>query len=394
MIKDYRIKLVNDTITQEDIKDLSDWLLTNPRLTKGEKTIEFEEAWSKWQGREYSVFVNSGSSANLAMLYALKISNRLKNDKVIVPAISWVTTVAPVMQLGFEPIMCEADSDTLGVDINHLEALLKKHKPAALIIVHVLGFPNKMKEIGELCKQYDVILLEDSCESMGSTYHGWKTGNFGLMSSFSTYYGHHFSTIEGGLVCTDDEELYHILLSIRSHGWDRDLPEGKRKALRDDEGVSEFRALYTFYYPGFNLRSTDLQAFIGLRQLQRLDVIVQKRNDIFKYYHARIQNDFWKIQDYKHAFVSNFAYPLVLPEHKFEKTVKALQENGIEIRPLVCGSIAEQPFWKKSQFGHRTDKYLFSFSRTVHNYGLYLPNNPRITKENVRFICDIINNIK
>lgn len=384
----YKIKLVNDTITYEDIEHLSDWLLTNPQLTKGEKTIQFQEAWSKWQGRKYSVFVNSGSSANLAMIYSLMLSQRLKNKKIVVPAISWVTTVAPVIQLGLDPIMCDADSETLGVDTYRLEEIFKEQEPAALIIVHVLGFPNKMAEITDLCEKYNVILLEDSCESVGSKYDDIKTGNFGLMASFSTYYGHHFSTIEGGLVVTDDEELYNILLSIRSHGWDRDLPESEKRKLRDTEEVTDFRALYTFYYPGFNLRSTDLQAFIGINQLKCLDDIIKIRNKNFKLYHSLIDNTYWKIEEFDNVFISNFAYPLILSKHKFDITVKTLQENGVEIRPLVCGSIANQPFWRK------LGKYSYMpFADIVHDQGLYLPNNPQITEDEIKFICNIINKI-
>lgn len=396
-MQEYKIKLVNDTITYDDIKKLSDWLLTNPRLTKGEKTVEFEKVWSEWQNRKYTVFVNSGSSANLAMIYALILSRRLKNKKIIVPAVSWVTTVSPIIQLGLEPIMCDADKDTLGLDIDHLKELIKNHNPAAIILVHVLGFPNKMKEIQELCKENDIILLEDSCESMGSTYNGIKTGNFGLMSSFSTYFGHHFSTIEGGMVNTNDEELYHILLSIRSHGWDRDLPENKRRELREGENVSEFRALYTFYYPGFNLRSTDLQAFIGIEQLQRLDDIIKIRNKNFKLYHSLVKDEYyWKIKEFDNIFVSNFAYPLILRnselwknDKKFNKLVSTLQNNGVEIRPLVCGSIGEQPFWKK--YGKLNDS--MQFAQMIHNQGMYLPNNPQIKEEEIEFICKIINKI-
>lgn len=389
MISDFKIKLVNDTITSADIEKLSEWLLTNPRLTKGEKTIEFENSWSDWQGRKYSVFVNSGSSANLAMLYTLIISGRLKNKKVIVPTVSWVTTVAPAIQLGLDPILCDADKETLGVDVDHLENLFKEHKPSVLLIVHVLGFPNKMKEIQQLCAQYDVILLEDSCESMGSVYDEIKTGNFGLMSSFSTYFGHHFSTIEGGLINTDDEDLYHILLSIRSHGWDRDLPVNKRNDLRRKENISEFRALYTFYYPGFNLRSTDLQAFIGIEQLKRLDNIVETRNKNFKLYQSLIKNDYWKIKEFDNTFISNFAYPYIIEKLKFDDTVKALNDNGIEIRPLVCGSIGEQPFWKKIKC-----EINMPFGTIIHNQGMYLPNNPQIKEDEIRLICNIVNNIK
>jgi CDP-6-deoxy-D-xylo-4-hexulose-3-dehydrase len=379
-----KIRLVNDTINKEDIDRLTSWLQTYPQLTKGPQTKEFEKAWSAWQGRKYSVFVNSGSSANLAMIYALMLTNRLKNKKIIVPAVSWVTTVAPIIQLGLDPIMCDADKETMGVDVKHLKNLFERDNPSALIIVHVLGFPNKMKEILELCEQYNVILLEDSCESMGSTYDGIKTGNFGIMSSFSTYFGHHFSTIEGGIVNTDDEELYNILLSIRSHGWDRDLPEYKRKELREVENVSEFRALYTFYYPGFNLRSTDLQAYIGLGQLEKLDDIVIKRNANYKTYHKLIKNNYWKIEEFDNVFVSNFAYPIITP--KLPELVYALMEGGVEIRPLVCGSIGEQPFWKNA--GLKADA---PWAKVVHEQGLYLPNNPQITTDEISFICDIVN---
>lgn len=384
----YRIPLVKDTITKNDLQILIEWLSQNPRLTKGEKTLEFENAWSKWQGRKYSVFVNSGSSANLAMLYSLHLSGRLKNKKIIIPAISWVTTVAPVIQLGMEPIMCDSDPQDLGLHIPHLEKLVEEHQPSAIILVHVLGIPNKMEDILRICRENDVILLEDSCESMGSTYDGIKTGNFGLMSSFSTYYGHHFSTIEGGLINTDDEELYNILLSIRSHGWDRDLSEAERKRLREEEGVSEFRALYTFYYPGFNLRSTDLQAFIGIEQLKRLDEIVKRRNSNFRLYHSLIKNPYWKVGVQERCFISNFAYPIILPEDRFNKGVEILNGSGVEIRPLICGSIGEQPFWKKLGIFSDTPN-----ARIVHHQGMYLPNNHSIKEEEILEISELINSL-
>jgi len=388
MISQFTIRLVNDTIDSSDVLRLTEWLRGDPRLTKSDQTVLFEQQWSAWQGRKYSVFVNSGSSANLAMLYALMLSGRMQNKKVVVPAISWVTTVSPVIQLGLEPIMCDSDRDTLGIDIDQLRGIFENERPSALIIVHVLGFPNKMEQVIDLCLEYGVILLEDSCESVGSTYEGIKTGSFGLMSSFSTYYGHHFSTIEGGIVNTDDEELYHILLSIRSHGWDRDLPNSKKEELRKSEGVSDFRALYTFYYPGFNLRSTDLQAFIGIGQLQKLDGFVKKRNENFLMYQSLVNNDYWKIKVDDKCFVSNFAYPIILPEDKFAKAVNELQGNGVEIRPLVCGSISQQPFWKKLARPSYTP-----FADIVHNHGMYLPNNPQMTRENIEFVCSIINSL-
>lgn len=381
-----KIPLTRDTIDKKDIDNLIEWLKTYPRLTKGDLTIQLEEKWSKFLGRKYSVFLNSGSSANLAMVYSLLQTNLLKNKKVIVPAVSWVTTVSPVMQLGFEPIMCDTDRDNLGVDVEHLKGLFVEHTPSILIIVHVLGFPNRMKEILDLCEEYNVILLEDSCESMGSTYDGKMTGQFGLMSSFSTYYGHHISTIEGGVVSTDNEDLYNILKSIRAHGWDRDLELNYQKKLRDDNKVNDFKSLYTFYYPGFNLRSTDLQAFIGIEQLDKLDFIIKKRNENFLLYHSLIKNDYWKIKPIENSFISNFAYPIIHP--KINEIVENLTRNNIETRPLICGSIGNQPFYK-NVYGE-TD---LEFANIVDEYGLYLPNNHQMTNEEIEFVCEKVNEV-
>jgi CDP-6-deoxy-D-xylo-4-hexulose-3-dehydrase len=379
-----KISLVRDTIDDKDVESLIEWLKTNPRLTKGDITKEFEKKWSEWQGRKYSVYVNSGSSANLAMIYALLQSKKLSNKNIIVPAVSWATTVAPVIQLGMKPILCECDEDTLGLDIVHLKELIKEHKPSALMLVHVLAFPNKMKEILEICEENDVLLLEDSCESIGSEYDGIKTGNFGLMSSFSLYFGHHISTIEGGFVCTDDFDLYRILLSIRSHGWDRDLDVNFQVEKRNEYEVSDFKSLYTFYYPGFNLRSTDLQAFIGLGQIDKLDNILEKRERNFSLYDKYIKNDYWKIKKLDNCFYSNFAYPIIHPDR--EEIAKHLMENDVECRPLVCGSIGKQPFWKDI-YGEQS----LEFADKVDDFGLYLPNHPNLTEQDIKYVCDLVN---
>jgi CDP-6-deoxy-D-xylo-4-hexulose-3-dehydrase len=378
------IKLVKDTIDFSDISNLIEWLKTNPRLTKGDLTVEFEKKWSEWLGVKYSVFVNSGSSANLAGIYSLILSQRMKNNKIVVPAVSWVTTVTPTIQLGLEPIMCDCDKDNLGLDIDHLKQIIEEENPSAIILVHVLGYPNHMNEIIELCKENDILLIEDTCESIGSSYEGKKLGTFGDLSTFSFYFGHHMSTIEGGMISTNDEDLYHILLSIRSHGWDRDLPIKKQEELRQKYQVNNFRALYTFYYPGFNLRSTDLQAFIGLNQLEKIDMIVENRNKNFLRYKHEIKNDFWIISEPENSLVSNFSYPIITKN--IERLVKALTDNGIECRPLICGSINEHPFWYE-RYGHK----VLPNSKVVHEYGLYLPNNHQMTDEELDKVIKIVN---
>jgi CDP-6-deoxy-D-xylo-4-hexulose-3-dehydrase len=379
-----KIDLVKDTIDSDDIKKLISWLETNPRLTKGELNVKFEKEWSEWLGKKYSVFVNSGSSANLAALYSLLLSGKLRNNKIIVPAVSWVTTVTPAVQFGMEPIMCECDEDNLGLNIEHLKQIIKEHDPSSIILVHVLGFPNHMNEIVELCKEHDIRLIEDTCESIGSEYEGKKLGTFGDLSTFSFYFGHHMSTIEGGMISTDDEELYHILLSIRSHGWDRDLPKSKQIELREKYNIGDFRSLYTFYYPGFNLRATDLQAFIGLEQLKKLDLIVKNRNLNYQKYHEGIKNNEWKINPPKDSFISNFSYPVITKNIK--ELVEKLTENNVECRPLICGSINEHPFWYE-----RYGKQDLPISKKVHEYGLYLPNNHQMTVEEIDKVINIVN---
>ena len=377
------IPLQRDTINNADIDRLIEWLKTYPRLTKGNVTLEFEKKWSKWLGTKYSVFVNSGSSANLLMLYALIISGRMKNNKVVIPGLCWATDLAPILQLNLQPILCDIDLGTLSIDLEELEKIFIEENPSTLLLVSILGFSPRMNEIIELCKKYDVILLEDNCESLGTEYEGKKLGNFGLMTSFSTYFGHHISTIEGGVVSTNDDEMNDLLLSIRSHGWDRDLSVEKQKELRGKNNISDFDAFYTFYYPGFNLRSTDLQAYIGLGQLEKLDEIIEKREKNYKRFFSEIKNDFWS-PNMVGSLTSNFCVPIIHPNK--ENIIKKLVEKGIECRPLVCGSMGRQPFYV-DRFGVKPLKNC----DLVDNLGIYVPNNHSLTDDELDLIINTIN---
>lgn len=380
------ISLVNDTIDKNDINKLIEWLSTHPRLTKGPVTLEYEKKWSKWLGTKFSVFVNSGSSANLLMLYALIAAKKLKNNKIVIPGLCWATDLSPVFQFNLSPILCDVNLDTLSVDLVELEEIFKEEKPSALMLVSILGFAPDTIKIKELCEKYDVILLEDNCESLGTEINNVKLGNFGLMASYSTYFGHHISTIEGGIITTNDEDMYNILLSLRSHGWDRDLTPEAQKKLREKYNISDFNSLYTFYHDGFNVRSTDLQAFIGLGQLDKLDDICKKRNENFQYLQANIKNDYWKPNPMSNTFTSNFCYPIIHPK-KYE-IVNALKEKDVEVRPLVCGSMGNQPFYTK-RFG----KKFLQNCNVVDEFGLYIPNNPSLTKEELDLMITTINNI-
>ena len=378
------INLVKDTINKKDIDSLIDWLKTYPRLTKGEVTLKLEKKWSKWLGRKYSVFCNSGSSANLLMLSVLKEGDYMKNNKIVVPSVAWATDLAPVIQLGMKPILCDSNMDDLSVDLEHLEKIFKEENPSALMFVSVLGLVPNMKKLLDLCTKYSVYLLEDTCESMGCEYKGKKLGTFGMMSSFSTFFGHHISTIEGGFISTDDFKLYELLLSLRSHGWDRDLSKGTRKKLQKEWDVSEFDAMYTFYYSGYNLRSTDLQAYIGLGQIDKLNAWGMKRETNFEIYQREIKNDYWKVKPQKDSFISNFAYPIIHPFR--DEIVKELQKNNIEVRPMICGSMGTQPFYVK-KYG-RVELPNVSI---IDEFGCYVPNNPSLTKDDITKVSNIIN---
>ncbi|MEK6829647.1 MAG: DegT/DnrJ/EryC1/StrS family aminotransferase [Nanoarchaeota archaeon] len=386
-----KITLVKDTIDKEDVDNLIEWLKTYPRLTMGPKTREYEEKFSEWLGCKYSVFVNSGSSANLLMLYALKIIGNLRNEKIVVPALAWATDMAPVIQLGFEPLICDCNMQNLAVDVGQLESIFKYHKPAALILVSVLGLSPDMDKIVKLCQKYGVILLEDNCESQGTEFQGKKLGNFGLMSSFSSYFGHTMSTIEGGMVCTNDKDVYNLIKMLRSHGWDRDLDEESQKKLRNKWGVDDFSALYTFYEPGFNLRSTDLQAVIGIGQLDKIDDMIDARNENF-YHFLDVMKSYdkkskvWRPTEHKESFTASFCYPMIFKtKEDKEKAVAALVENNIETRPLICGSMGTQPFVISRYGRHETLN-----AAAVDECGIYVPNHPELSNSDIELICKTV----
>jgi CDP-6-deoxy-D-xylo-4-hexulose-3-dehydrase len=381
------IKLVSDTIDREDINALIDWLKQDPipKLTKGELTIELEKRWAKKVGTKYSVFVNSGSSAILLLLAALKEQGVFsKNKKIAVPSLSWLTDVSSPIQLGLNPVLVDCNLEDLSVDLGHLEQVFIKEKPAAMILVHVLGLVPKMNDLVELCRKYGVLIVEDVCESMGSKYKGKPLGNSNMTvgSVYSTYFGHHISTIEGGFINCNDSDLYYLLLALRSHGWDRDLPKNIQKAWRSEWEIEEFDALYTFYYPGFNLRSTDLQAFIGLRQIEKLDHFAQRRQENFKIYQDNISDNLLNVQHRKGDFISNFAYPVVHKERA--SIVKDLKKIGVEVRPLIAGSMAEKPFWKGK-------KPKMPNCELINKFGFYLPNHQDLSEKDILKICEIIN---
>ena len=379
--------LAEDTIDEKDIAALVDWLQTSPRLTKGPLTPIFEEKWSAWWGRKHSVFCNSGSSANLLMFYALLLSGKLKNKKVIVPSAGWPTTITPAIQFGFEPIMCEADKDTFALDVNHLEQLLKIHNPGTVIFVQVLGVPHQhIEQLLDLKRRYSFVLLEDACAAMGASYHGRKVGSFGDMASFSLYFGHQLSTIEGGVVSTDDDELNDFLVMLRSHGWGKDLPVASHEALLKKHHVDNTHNPFIFYEPGFNLRATDLQAFIGLRQLDKMEWLITRRHENHLLYKKFLEGTF-VTQTFDAATTVCSIHFCALARDATERDgiASALHDNGVETRLYTAGNLGLHPFW--------TNRYgvaHFPWADQLYQRGFFLPNHPSLSAKDVEFISNVV----
>ena len=374
------VPLARDTIDSGDLEALAEWILEGNKLTKGPETLAFESEFAARVGSRHAVYVNSGSSANLLMVAALKESGQLANHVAIAPAISWVTTVTPFLQLGFEVHLCDADPHDLGLDIDHLRTLLERHRPSVVAMVHVLGHPNRTAEIAHLCREFGATLIEDACEALGTrAIDGRHVGTLGSMGSFSMYFGHHLSTIEGGLVVTDDDEMHRLLVALRSHGWARDLPPQVRVDLAAQHDVDAFKDLYTFYFAGYNLRATDLQAFIGRRQLERLDDVVAARSRIARQYEAGLPEFFRQVSSTTR--LSPFAFGTLVADPG--RVAQALSESGVESRPLICGNIGRHPFWTQ-RFGvtplHVADQ--------VHDYGMYLPVHATMTRAEVDHVID------
>ena len=375
------IRLAENTISQEELIALAQWIPTTPQLTKGPLVVEFEKKFADYIGAKHCVMVNSGSSANLLMAYSLLEGNYLKNKKVVVPAVSWITTLSPFLQFGFEVLLCDSNDKNLGVDTVELEQLFIKENPSLLIIVHVLAHLNDTDEINRLCEKFNVLLIEDACEALGtSNTDDKRAGNLSLAGSFSFYYGHHISTIEGGAVTTNDTKLYNLMLSIRSHGWSRDVDGFYKEQWKNEYSIDEVREFYAFYYPGFNLRSTDLNAFLGLSQLDRMNEIVSVRQNNYNLYSKYLEGKYWK-QESQFNQLSSFAFGTFVENR--EEVFNHLKKNNIEVRPLICGSMGKQPFWIK-KFGHKPLKV----ADVVHDYGLYLPNHLYIDEEKIKFITD------
>lgn len=319
-------------------------VLASGLCTMGEKVAQFETEFARFTGAKYAVMVNSGSSANLIMIGALMYRKEkclLPGDEVIVPAVSWPTTYYPVTQYGLRLKFVDIDPNTLNYDLEALAAAICE-RTKAIIAVNLLGNPNDFDTIKRLINGRDIVLVEDNCESLGAIFGGRQAGTIGVMGSFSTFFSHHMSTMEGGLVVTDDEELYHILLCLRAHGWTRNLPKENRvSGLKSDD---PFEESWKFVLPGFNVRPLELEGAIGIEQLKKLpSFLVHRRKNAQCFMELFGEDKRFSIQR-ETGSSSWFGFALVARKDSDVDRMKLAQylmKNGVECRPIVAGNFAK-----------------------------------------------------
>ena len=387
------IKLIKSTFYKESEvkKSLKKFIQNAEQLSFGKECLAFEERFAKWQKRKYCVFVNSGSSANLAVIQSLLNLGKIKKgDYVGFSAVTWSTNAMPLIQLGLKPIPIDIELDTLNISNRLFEEVLKKYDIKMLFLTNLLGFCDDIDRIRSTCQEKKIILIEDNCESLGTVYKKTLLGNFGFASTFSFYVGHHMSTIEGGAICTDSNRLANMLRIVRAHGWDRNLDEISQKKIRTHHKInSEFYSRYTFYDLGYNLRATEINGFIGNKQLPYLKEIIKKRNNNFlkiaPFIYSK-KNLLYPIR-YQHIdFLSNFAIPVICKSVKIRDEFIEKCINKIEIRPIVGGDITEQPFFKKYIKKH----YELPNASLVNKQGFYFGNNPELTSIEIKQIKRIL----
>lgn len=360
-------------------------------LSMGDECRKFEKSFEKKQNRSYAVFVNSGSSANLILIQAFLNSGRLKKGDIVgVSALTWSTNIMPLIQLGMQPFLVDCEIDSLNVSSKTFaKALDIQPNMKAFFITNTLGLSDDIGEIAKLCEERGVIFFEDNCEALGSVVAGKLLGNYGVASTFSFFVGHHLSAIEGGMICTDDSELNDHLIMARAHGWDRSLDAESQKKIRARYGINDFYAKYTFYDLGYNVRPTEINGFLGNNQIVYWDEIVTKRHQNFERLHRAIKvNSNLVSLRFEHMdVVSSFAMPVIIFDNSLvDFYKKKFTTDNVEIRPMIAGNMARQPFYQK-YVGNPGNQPNAEF---IHKNSFYFGNNPELSIDEIDLLISLL----
>ncbi|CAD7803937.1 GDP-4-keto-6-deoxy-D-mannose-3-dehydratase / pyridoxamine-phosphate transaminase [Chryseobacterium aquaeductus] len=368
----------------ETKKALAQFILQADRLSMDVECGKFEKKFAKYQQCKHAVLFNSGGSANLAMLQALKNMGKLKDgDKIGFSALTWSTNTMPIIQMNMIPVVIDVTPEVINTTSQNLLERLETTDLQALFITNILGFTGDIDTIRKICEERNIILIEDNCESLGTELPEGRTGNFGIGASFSFFVAHHMSTIEGGMVCTSDDDFAEMLRIVRANGWDRNLSPEQQQKWRTQFGIqSEFEAKYTFYDLGYNFRPTEITGFLGQYQMQFLEKNISSREHNYLRIEKIVKEnpDFLTLKHDHINVLSTFAFPFVcktaeLRSHYLQKFIDA----GVEIRPMIAGNMQSQPFYQK----YVSEIYDMPGADMMHNNGFYCGNYPELLEEDL-----------
>ena len=388
--------LMHNNFAKSDMDALRNLIKNkNLILTQSKKVQEFEQKWSKWLKVKYSVFVNSGSSANfISMLILKNLSKTNKKKEIIVPALTWVSDINSVIMSGFKPVFVDIDPKNLSMNLEQVKNKINKNT-LAVFITHAQGFNGLSESFLKEIKRKKIILVEDVCESHGASFKKKKLGTFGLISNFSFYYAHHMSTIEGGMICTNNQKIYQMAKILRSHGMAR---EAKSKKF-ENQMIKKYPKLspqFIFLYPTFNFRNTEIGAVIGLNQLKRLNKNNSLRTRNFKLF-LKLLDPLKYRTDYSIEGSSNYAIPIIFKNKSLEfrkRFENTLKKHNIEFRRGNAGGGNQlrqpylKPYLKKINYEN------FSEVEHVHSFGYYIGNYPGLNSDKIKKVCKILNNVE
>ena len=368
-------------------------VIESDMFSMGEKVAQYERDFAEQFGSKYSVMVSSGSTANLLMIAALfytKQSYLQSGDEVLVPAVSWSTTYFPLQQYGLKVVFVDVDIDTLNMDLTKLEAAITP-RTKAIFTVNLLGNTNDYGAIKQLIDGKNITLLEDNCESMGATYNEKQCGTYGLMGSYSSFFSHHMATMEGGCIVTDNEELYHVLLCLRAHGWTRNLP--KFNQVTGEKSDDPFEESFKFALPGYNLRPVEMSGAIGMEQLKKLPSFVEQRQKNGQYFQTLFHNHPYIAIQKEIGTSSWFGFALILkPDAPFTRgqLVHTFKQHGVECRPIVTGNFLTNPVMEYFDYRVAGD---VNNAEYIDKQGLFVGNHHYDLSAQLDVLLDIVDKV-